>query len=170
MEGRHDTITLGAEDLAALREAARGSDRRRAARPVHKSYADPVQRVLMAAEWSTYVGPHRHPDKPWEMMVLLEGEIDVLLFDDAGVLRERYELRADGRRVIEYAADHFHAAVVGSPGAVVMEVKEGPYEPTTAKLLPDWAPEEGTPDAPDFREVMRELTPGQSVESVFRRN
>lgn len=168
MNASHDMTIIGSEELAALRANARRSIRRRTAKPIHKLNSDPVQRILMVCECGTYICPHRHSDSIWEMIILIEGEIDVLLFDKIGLLKDRRKLSADGQRVIEYAANGFHSAVVGNAGAVVVEVKEGPYNPETAKIYPDWAPKEGTLEALEFLEFMRELQSGQSVELFLK--
>ena len=165
MAQTHETQTVGPEEIAAIRQASRVSARRRAAQPIHKHPSDPVQRVLMAAEPDTYVGPHRHPTKAWEMILLLEGEIDILCFDEAGIVTARYALSEGGQRLVEYPALGFHAAVVGAAGAVVLEIKEGPYDPATAKALPDWAPEEGEASSAAFRDFMRGLQPGDAAGS-----
>lgn len=156
----HPLKSYGPDALNDLRQEAATGARRRAARPIHDDFADPVQRVLMAAEPDTYVGPHRHPDKAWELLVLLDGAMDVLIFTEDGLLEERIELSADSGRAVEYAADRYHAAVIRAPGTLVVEVKRGPYDPATAKDLPPWAPDEGTPEADAARERLRTLRPG----------
>lgn len=156
----HPLKEFGRGDLDDLRAASARAARRRAATPIHDDFSDPVQRVLMAAEPDTYVGPHRHPDKEWELLVLLEGAMDILLFSQDGTLQERIELRQDGGRAVEYPANQFHAAVIHTPGTLVFEVKRGPYIPETAKELPSWAPEEGTTEAAAARERLRNLRPG----------
>lgn len=154
---------LDADALSGLRGDADASPRRRAALQIHEDHADPVQRVLMAANPDTFVGPHRHPDKAWEMMILVDGALDILMFTEDGELEKRVPLRAGGNRIIEYPADRYHAAVVLEPGTTVLEVKEGPYDAKTAKDMPAWAPDEQSADAADFNARMRTLQPGDRL-------
>ena len=46
---------------------------------------------------------------------------------------------------------------------MVFEVKDGPYDPATAKELPIWAPNEGSDEAEDFNARMRTLRTGASA-------
>ncbi|MEQ9557764.1 MAG: WbuC family cupin fold metalloprotein [Rhodospirillales bacterium] len=147
-------------DIVALAAKATASPRRRSHRNLHAAPGEPVQRLLMAAEPDTYVQPHRHPDKPWEMIVLLSGALDVLLFSEDGQLEQRVALRPDGERLIEYPGGVYHAAVVLEPATAVLEIKQGPYDPATAKELPAWAPAENTDDGAPFRDFMRVMKVG----------
>ncbi len=163
MKNPHPLSIVDPTVITNLKSEARNSSRLRAALPIHKEYSDPVQRVLMAANPETYVGPHLHPNKAWEMVIVLEGALDLLLFSTDGVVENRISLNVDGNRIFEYPANQFHAAVILQPDTVVFEVKEGPYIVETAKELPDWAPEEQSDHAGEFNRKMKTLQPGQSV-------
>ena len=154
---------LDAETIIELCVAAHESPRRRTAHVLHQHSDDPVQRMDMVADPETYVGPHRHPDKKWEMMILLSGAMDLLFFAEDGTLNDRVPLRMDGTRLVEYDAYAFHAAVILEHGTMVFEVKDGPYDPATAKELPIWAPNEGSDEAEDFNARMRTLRTGASA-------
>jgi cupin fold WbuC family metalloprotein len=155
-------LSLNDGDLAALTAAAEASPRRRSHRNLHADFSDPVQRLLIAAEPDTYVQPHRHPAKPWEMIVLIRGAMDVLMFADDGKLERRVALRADGDRMIQYPGTQYHGAVVCEPGTVILEVKQGPYDAATAKQTPAWAPGEDAPEGAAYRDRMRDLAVGDA--------
>lgn len=150
-------------DLLKLDESANNSIRKRSHLSLHESFSDVVQRVIISVEPDSYVQPHRHPDKPWELMILLSGAIDVLSFSDDGVLKSRVELRENRTRIIEYNATAFHSAVIIQPKTRVLEIKEGPYDPETAKECPDWAPDEGTSDASIFLKKLSNLAVDQTA-------
>lgn len=150
-------------DLLKLDESANNSIRKRAHISLHEDFSDLVQRVIISVDPYSYVQPHRHPDKPWELMILLNGAIDILLFSEGGTLKNRFELREKGNRVIEYDATIFHAAVILQSKTRVLEIKEGPYIPETAKECPDWAPDEGNRDAPIFLRKLKSIRIGESI-------
>lgn len=154
---------LDTQSISSLREIAATSSRHRTARTFHDNAADLVQRIVIVSDPDTYVGPHRHPDKKWEMLVLLSGALDVLLFADDGELLDRIALRMNANLLVEYAADAYHAAVILEPGTMVLEIKEGPYDMGTAKELVKWAPAEDSAEAADFNARMLTLKPGQHV-------
>ena len=152
-----------AEDIAELTAKAKTAPRRRSHLNLHSAFDEPVQRLLIAAEPETYVQPHRHPGKPWEMLVLIHGAMDVLVFSDDGRLEERVALREDGQRIMQYQATRFHGSVVLEPGTVILEIKQGPYDSASAKETPTWAPAEDSPDGPAVRDRMIDLSIGEAV-------
>lgn len=131
--------------LDALSQQAQASLRRRANLNLHTRLDDPIQRLAIAMEPDTYVRPHRHPHT-WELLYPLAGRFVVLHFDEAGRLGARTVLGADSR-VIETPAGGWHAVLSLDPGAVIFEVKHGPYQPISAADYAPWSPAAETPGA-----------------------
>lgn len=122
--------------LDALSQQARLSPRRRANQNMHEQLSDPVQRLAIAMEPETFVRPHRHP-RTWEMLSPLRGRFVVLFFDDAGIVTSRTVL-GEECRVIEFAANIWHAVLSLDRGGVIFEVKQGPYAPLTEADFAPW--------------------------------
>lgn len=155
--------TLTKSDIEKLGGEAKSAKRLRTALPIHEDPSDPIQRVIMVAQPQTYVAPHRHPDKSWEMILLINGALDLLFFSDDGVVEKRVSLSEEGDRLLEYPADEYHSAVIMAEDTLVLELKEGPYDPATAKDSPSWAPEEGELEADAFNARLRVLQPGDQA-------
>lgn len=136
-------------DLAALATQAQASPRRRANRNLHEQLDDPIQRLAIAMEPDTYVRPHRHPHT-WELLYPLAGRFVVLHFDAGGTVTDRVVLGADSR-VVETPAGGWHAVLSLDPGAVIFEVKHGPYAPIPESDYAPWSP---TPDTPGATQLM----------------
>ena len=85
--------TVDAGQLKTLIAEARASARRRSHLLLHAGHDDQVQRLVIAAEPGTYIRPHHHSEQ-WEMLILLRGVLDVLIFDGQGAVRERQRLDA----------------------------------------------------------------------------
>ena len=166
----HPTLVFGSQEIIGLKEKAKSSYRQRAAEPIHKDHQDPIQRVFMSANCGTYVAPHLHPDKEWELIILLEGAIDILLFSEEGCLDQRISLQKNKNIVCEYRANKFHGAIIRRQNTVVMEFKNGPYVPENAKLYPKWAPSENSADAAHFNEGLKQLKLGESVGGLLRQD
>ena len=158
--------TVDAEQIKDLMSASKDTSRRRAALPIHKSNADIIQRVLIGAQTDTYIAPHKHPDKKWEQITLIQGALDILLFTDDGMLFKRISLKQHSQILCEYPANQLHAAVILEPNTLVLEVKEGPYVPETAKTHPDWAPIEGSYLTRQALEKLYSLAEGQHFHLV----
>ena len=125
-----------AADLDQLVLAAQGSPRRRSNLNLHQSLDDPIQRLAIAMEPDTLIRPHRHR-QTWELLLPLRGRFVVLFFDDDGVVTGRALLGAD-TALLEMPAGQWHAVLSLDVGAVIFEVKHGPYAPTEAADFAPW--------------------------------
>ncbi|OHC91198.1 MAG: hypothetical protein A3J87_01880 [Sideroxydans sp. RIFOXYB12_FULL_59_6] len=127
---------LTANNLTELGRQAQQSPRLRMNSNLHSDLADPVQRLAIAMEPGTLILPHRHPHT-WEVLTALKGRFTVLVFDDAGTVTERAELGEDCG-VVEIPAGGWHAVLSRDVGAVIFEVKHGPYAPIAEADVAAW--------------------------------
>ena len=116
---------------------ASGSPRRRLNHNFHAP-ADRVQRFLNVLQSGTYVRPNRHRREPpgagFECFLVLQGEVGLLLLDGGGRVLGRERISAGGPLFgIELAEGVIHTLVALSDDAVLMEIKQGPYEPAADK-------------------------------------
>lgn len=132
-------------------ELADQSPRRRRNHNLHQE-PELVQRFINVLQPGTYVRPHRHlreiKGTGFECFVVLQGAIGVILFDGRGEACHWEKLEAEGPlRGIELAEGIFHSLVALSRDAVMLEIKQGPYHPSTDKDFIDRYPAEGTAEA-----------------------
>jgi len=139
--------SIGREAMAELAAQAEAAARKRSHLLLHGGHADPVQRLLIMMQPGTYVRPHQHSEQ-WEMLILQQGHLDVLVFTEQGRLQKRVEL-SPAAPIIEIPLGTWHGAIVLEPRTAVMEIKPGPYR---ANEFAPWAPEEGDPNAARFVE------------------
>ncbi|MCB1230167.1 MAG: WbuC family cupin fold metalloprotein [Verrucomicrobiae bacterium] len=126
-------------------EAARHSPRRRIIFPIHRRPEARVQRMLNFMQPDTYVAPHRHPlDHAIETVQVLRGELGFLLFDESGEVVSSHRLsERESVALLDIEPNLWHGMVILAPNTVVLEIKRGPYDPTTDKEFAPWAPKEG---------------------------
>ena len=136
---------VGSEQLAPLLEAAAASTRKRSHLLLHADQQDQVQRLLIALEPESYVRPHVHREQ-WEMIVLLRGRFDFLIFDPQAELVQRLAMSV-ASPVVQIPRGTWHSGVALAPETLVLEIKPGPYRPN--EFAP-WAPEEGEPASSAF--------------------
>jgi cupin fold WbuC family metalloprotein len=149
--------------LDELAAKAAASPRGRAHHNVHASPDDPVQRFFIVANRQSYFRPHRHQTRS-ELALILRGTFDVVNFDDAGCVLDRYVVGADGDLLgYETPRGTWHTLIARTDGAAFLEVKEGPYDPATATQFAPWAPAEADPSVPRFLEWLRRAEPGSST-------
>lgn len=122
--------------LAQLYRDAAASKRLRAHYLLHTSHAEKVQRLLIAMVQGSYVDPHYHEQpQQWEMFTLLQGQARVCLYADDGAVIQDFILSAqDPLPLIEFAPGDIHSVECLSLQALLLEVKEGPFNQKYAKV------------------------------------
>lgn len=150
---------LAFDDLAALTRQAEASPRHRMNSNLHEDLNDPIQRLAIAMEPATYIRPHHHR-RTWELLTALKGRFIVLEFDDAGTVIHRAVLGED-TSVTETPVGGWHAVLSLDPGAVIFEVKYGPYAPFVEEDFASWSPQPDTAEASDLMAWMATAQVGQ---------
>jgi cupin fold WbuC family metalloprotein len=146
------------DQFQSLIVKAKESPRRRANMNVHKTLESSIQRLFIATEPDTYIRPHRHPEEnKAEFFTVLRGHIDLLIFDDQGQLTQRVPMTPTQNFSVEIPPNTWHTYVCMQPGTVALEVKAGPYTPTSPDDFAPWSPPEGHDSAPVYREKLRTL-------------
>lgn len=117
--------------LDKLTEEAKASPRLRMNYDLRNSDADQSQRMLNAIEPGSLLPIHRH-QKTSETVVCLRGRLVWEYYDELDCLcTDRIELSPNGSIVaLNIPAGQWHTVRALESGAVIMEVKDGTYEPT----------------------------------------
>lgn len=124
-----DKITQGLLD--SLTEQAKESPRLRMNMDLRNSAEDQSQRMLNAIEPGSPLPIHRH-QKSSETVVCLRGRLVEEFYDDLErTCTERIELSPNGPVVaLNIPAGQWHTVQVLESGTVILEMKDGKYEPT----------------------------------------
>ena len=123
------------EILDKLTEQAKASPRLRMNYDLRNSPYDQSQRMLNALELGTVMPIHRHLASS-ETVVMLRGKICWHFYDDAGKETESVVLDANGDlRCLNVEKGRWHSLECLESGSVLMESKDGKYEPLTADEL-----------------------------------
>ena len=119
------------DDLTAQ---AKASPRLRMNLDLRDSSEDTSQRMLNAIEPGSEVPIHRH-QKTSETVVCLRGRLVEEFYDDLErICTERIELSPGGPIVaLNIPAGQWHTVRALESGTVILEVKDGPYEPLSPK-------------------------------------
>jgi cupin fold WbuC family metalloprotein len=115
--------------IALLKQAARSVSRRRARFCAHPSADADQHDMLIVSHCETYVAPHRHLDKS-ETFVVLEGLVDVILFDQQGGLEKVIKMGpAFSGRPFFYRMPpgQFHSMFIETELLVFLESTKGPF-------------------------------------------
>ena len=115
--------------LDKLTAQAQASPRLRMNLDLRNSDADSSQRMLNAIEPGSVVPVHRHRGSS-ETVVVLRGRVVEEYYTSDGVCSDSFELAAGGPIcALNIPAGQWHTLRALDPGTVILEMKDGPYEP-----------------------------------------
>jgi cupin fold WbuC family metalloprotein len=139
-----DTVVrLAADDVDSIRQRGIRSTRKRARLCAHNSHSDALHEMIICLARGTYVRPHRHPGKS-ESFHMIDGELDVVLFEPDGAIREVLHLAPyHSGDLFFYRLNEpcFHTVIPRSPTVLFHETTNGPFDPTDTEFA-EWAPSE----------------------------
>lgn len=117
------------EFLDDLTAQAKASPRLRMNRDLRNSAEDGSQRMLNAIEPGSPLPIHRHRHSS-ETVVCLRGHLRELFYDEEGRLTESIDLMPNGPVVaLNIPLGQWHTVEVLESGTVILECKDGAYEP-----------------------------------------
>lgn len=150
-------VRIGDEEITFLKRQAQTGPRGRARICAHRSNDDPLHEMVIAISAASYIHPHRHVGKS-ESFHVIEGEVDVVVFDDAGAITDVVQLGAPGtgRGFFYRLSDSaFHTLLIRSDYLVVHEVTNGPFSRDGTVFAP-FAPAENR--AEEARDYIKRVT------------
>ena len=135
-------VVVDNQDIEDLKQAAMRNRRKRIRLCTHPSVEDPLHEMIIVHHLGCYVRPHRHAGKS-ESYHIVEGNVDIVLFEDTGVLLKIIHLGTGSEFVTYYRLNEpvFHTVIHRSEVVVFHETTNGPFRRSDTEFA-DWAPEE----------------------------
>ncbi|MEQ4788407.1 WbuC family cupin fold metalloprotein [Morganella morganii] len=115
------------------------SPRKRAHFLLHKSHQEKVQRLLIGFIKGSYVEPHFHElPHQWEMFFVLQGKLKLTILDHYGNALKT-DIIGDDTPIsaVEIQPNEVHSLECVSDRALLLEIKEGPFDSNFAKKFVD---------------------------------
>jgi cupin fold WbuC family metalloprotein len=141
------------------------STRKRKNYNIHTKYSDSCQRLFNAIGVDSYIPPHRHSlDSKHECLIAVSGLFALFIFDDNGEVLAIIKFGSDLYRKldincgvgVEISPNTWHTVIALSESAILFEVKEGPFDPLSAKEIAPWAPNECTPNSLIYFQTLKD--------------
>ncbi len=130
--------------LDTLTEQAKASPRLRMNFDLRNTPADHSQRMLNALEPGTVMPIHRHRTTS-ETVVVLRGKVQWLYYDDQGQLTETILVEANGPVCgLSVPMGQWHSLECLETGSVILECKDGEWEPLAEEDVMDTANQNNT--------------------------
>lgn len=134
-------IEIGPDWISRLKAAAEASPLRRARVCLHLRPEDAVQEMIIVLCEDVLFPPHRHQNKT-ESFHIIEGELDLVVFDDEGAPINTLKMGPPGSgKTFCYRLNSplYHALLLRSSFVVFHETTTGPFTKGDAQFAP-WAP------------------------------
>ena len=144
-------VTVSREQVGELVQASRGTPRERIRLCTHRGTGDAVHEMLIVHATGTYVRPHKHLDKA-ESFHVVEGRVDVVLFDDGGNVSSVIAMGDYGTGLpFYYRIDQpiFHTLLIRSDVLVFHETTSGPFN-REQTIFASWSPDADPPAVAAF--------------------
>ncbi len=109
----------------------------------HRNPQDSLHEMMILLDSDGYLAPHKHRNKI-ESFHVLEGELDVILFDDFGKITQRISLGHSNDSHGPYYrlnSEIFHMVMPKAPGVMIHETTNGPFIRENM-VFADWAPDD----------------------------
>lgn len=117
------------EMMNSLTEQAKTSPRLRMNYDLRNSTEDKSQRMLNALEPGTPLPIHRHTSSS-ETVVCLKGHLREIFYNDNKTVMEVVDLAPNSECVaLNIPIGQWHSVEVLESGTIIMEIKDGAYEP-----------------------------------------
>jgi cupin fold WbuC family metalloprotein len=151
-------VKAGRSEIETLKEFVRISSLGRSRICAHTDSSDPLHEMIIALAKTTYIRPHKHYDKS-ESFHIIEGELDVILFDEAGHISDVIPMGLhETGRIFYYRLSEplFHTLLIRTDLVIVHETTNGPFKKDDAVFAP-WSPQETDLErAQEFMRLMAE--------------
>jgi cupin fold WbuC family metalloprotein len=153
-------VVVDGGDVEMLKRAAAGTRRLRTRLCTHPDAGDRLHEMLIVHTRDIYVRPHRQRRGKSESLHMIEGELDVVLFDDTGAIMSLMamgEFRSGKPFYYRVGESFYHTVLIRSEVAIFHEITNGPFAPGDTEFAP-WAAEESDAVAlAPFRTTLEEL-------------
>lgn len=128
-------MLLNKELLDTLTAQAKANPRLRQHFDLRNSEHDQSQRMLNALEPGTVLPIHRHLHSS-ESVAILRGKVNWMFYDDQGNITGKYLIEAGGENPgIVVPKGQWHCLECLESGTVIMEGKDGAFEPLTEEEI-----------------------------------
>ena len=156
-------IEFGLGEIESLVDAAKINSRRRQHLNLHHSHTESCQKVINAIHIDSYIAPHRHSlDPKVETLLALRGSFACFIFSNDGLVSDIVKfksLNSLNQDIASFGIDvdpsAWHTIIALEPLSILLEIKEGPFNPSLAKEMAPWAPAEGSENYLDFLAMLK---------------
>ena len=143
-----EVVRFDSRYVDLVKQSAAKNARGRARICAHRGPSDTLHEMLIAIRSDSYIRPHRHHQKI-ESFHLVDGSVDVVIFNDDGSTADVVELSIQGNFYYRLDSLRYHTLLIHSPMLVIHEITNGPFDLSLSDVA-SFSPPEGDSTASDY--------------------
>lgn len=131
------------DDIQNIKEESSNTELKRARICTHRDTIDKLHEMFIVLSNGTYIRPHKHLNEA-ESMHIIEGVVDIILFDEKGNITEVIKMGDySSGKIFYYRIDKpiYHAQIIHSDYLIVHEVTTGPFNKEET-MYASWSPDD----------------------------
>nr|BAF47164.1 hypothetical protein [Zehria sp. KO68DGA] len=152
-------IKVSQKDIEYLKQRSQKNPRKRIRLCAHPDVNDQLHEMLIIHTRETYVRPHKHINKS-ESFHIIEGECDVILFNEEGEMTEVISMgtfQSGKRFYYRLSNPYYHTLLIKSDFLVFHETTKGPFN-RNETVFAAWSPsEEDTKEVDKFIQFLTNI-------------
>jgi cupin fold WbuC family metalloprotein len=139
-----NVLPISSNDCLNLVNSTQKSLLKRSRICAHKDNEDLIHEMIIHFSKDSYIRPHKHINKT-ESYLILEGEVDLIYFNDDGKIIESHSLfsyknaKENQNFYIRTSNMLFHTLYIKSDYLLMLEITNGPFNKKES-IFAEWAP------------------------------
>lgn len=134
--------SISASEIEVQKSISSQLETKRARICFHRDSSDLIHEMIITFYKDTYVRPHKHVSKT-ESYLVIDGEIEIIFFDDLGNINKRVPMgnyASDKIFYLKSISNEWHTVIIKTDFATILEVTNGPFIANDC-LFASWSPE-----------------------------
>lgn len=131
-------LKIDSSYITSLKELAQKDNSKKCTMCLHHDIRKHVHEMINVYPAESYVRPHSHPFKT-ETKIMIEGKLKVAIFDENGVILDKFVMEKDGIFTVRLEKGIIHTNIPLTD-VVFHEITEGPFTGKDDSVFPVWSP------------------------------
>ncbi|OUU53606.1 MAG: hypothetical protein CBC25_00055 [Pelagibacteraceae bacterium TMED65] len=145
IQNKEDLVFFDNKIVKKIKQMALKNEKKRARICIHKSLKDKTNEMIIALNKKSFIAPHIHPNGKSESYFVIEGNMNVYVFDKSGKVKKVVRMGPynSGKNFFyRMSKGFYHMPIALTKWCVYHEVYSGPFVKNVDVRYPSWSPSE----------------------------
>lgn len=145
LQNKKDLVFFNKNIVNKIKNMALKNQKKRARICIHKSLKNKTNEMIIALNKKSFIAPHIHPDGKSESYYVIEGKMNVYVFDKLGKVKKVIKMgnyNSGENFYYRMSKGFYHMPIATSNWCIYHEVYSGPFIKNIDVKYPNWAPKE----------------------------